>query len=239
MALRRNTDYNIVKITIFVIALVIFLAVIVAICVLYANWNYEKIENELIPPDPVLAQPPSWSKLRIFQKGAVCVDGAPCALIGKSILEKNGSAVDATIAALICNGLVTMQSMGLGGGFIMMIYERSKKRAYVLNARDRAPLAANSTMYDKKSDKTSFTGGLSIAVPGELAGYWEAHKRFGKLSWLEIFSPNIELCKNGYMLAKSQYDDFQYNKRHIYEDATLRDWKFRETGIFDKTKSSL
>ena len=37
----------------------------------------------LSPPDPEVAQPPSWSKLRTFKRAAVCVDGVACAQIGK------------------------------------------------------------------------------------------------------------------------------------------------------------
>lgn len=74
--------------------------------------------------------------------------------IFRSILERNGSAVDAALAALICNGLTNMQSLGLGGGFIMTIYQRSTRQAFVLNARDRAPLAANVTMYGDKPIST-------------------------------------------------------------------------------------
>lgn len=76
----------------------------------------------------------------------------------RSILERNGSAVDAALAALICNGLVNMQSLGFGGGFMMTIYQRSTRQAFVLNARDRAPLAANSTMYNDKPANASFHG---------------------------------------------------------------------------------
>lgn len=53
-----------------------------------------------------------------------------------------------------------MQSLGLGGGFMMTVYEKSKRQAFVLNARDRAPLAANSTMYDGKSEEASSLGKL-------------------------------------------------------------------------------
>lgn len=66
--------------------------------------------------------------------------------------------MDAALAALICNGLVNMQSLGFGGGFMMTIYERSTRRAFVLNARDRAPLLANSTMYDGKPVNVSSFG---------------------------------------------------------------------------------
>jgi len=40
-------------------------------------------------------------------------------------------------------------------------------------------------------------GGLAVAVPGELMGYWEAYKKYGRLPWPELFEPAIELCKTG------------------------------------------
>lgn len=51
------------------------------------------------------------------------------------------------------------------------------------------------------------TGGKAIAVPGELLGYWEAHKKYGKLQWSKLFEPTIRLCREGVVvndyLAKS------------------------------------
>lgn len=72
-------------------------------------------------------------------------------------MNKNGSAIDAAIASMFCNGIVTMQSMGLGGGFLMTIYIREEKKAYFLNARETAPLNAKSEMY-KNDDKISRNG---------------------------------------------------------------------------------
>jgi len=51
-----------------------------------------------------------------------------------------------------------MQSLGLGGGFLMTIYQRSTRQTFVLNARDRAPLAANFTMYAGKPANASRFG---------------------------------------------------------------------------------
>jgi len=66
------------------------------------------------------------------------------------------------------------------------------------------------------------TGALAVAVPGELAGYWAAHQRFGKLPWADLFKQSIELCEKGYTMTVAQYDSLVYNKRSIYNDPTLR-----------------
>ncbi|CAK9809639.1 Scoloptoxin SSD14 [Anthophora plagiata] len=223
--LRIDKSYiNTKRLVIAAVILTTIILVIISICSVYGvSADVENQENEEIPPDPETALPPSASKLRIFKHGAVCADGAPCAVVGRSILEKNGSAVDSAIATMICNGLVNMQSMGIGGGFLMTIYDKSEKRAYTLTARDRAPLAANATMYDGMPKEASFIGPLSIAVPGELAGYWEAYKRFGKLPWADLFKPSIELCEEGYNLTKIQHDGFRYNSKNIYKDRILKE----------------
>ncbi|KAL7294184.1 hypothetical protein TKK_0012205 [Trichogramma kaykai] len=205
---------------------------------LYGSSHGTKKIGELVPPDPEQPPPPSASKPRAFKRAAVCADGPPCAFIGKSMLDRNGSAVDAAIASLICNGIINMQSMGLGGGFLMTIYERQNNRIYVLNAREAAPAAAYAHMYEDKPKFSSRVGGLSIAVPGELAGYWEAHQRFGKIPWADLFYPSIDLCEKGYNMTKHQWNSLGYNKTNIYSDPTLKEmFVDPKTGQFRKVGS--
>ena len=120
------------------------------------------------------------------------------------ILRQNGTAVDAAIAVLVCNGAVHSHSLGLGGGFFMTVFIKSENKSYFLNAREMAPLASNQTMFiDSQSSSTS--GPLAIAVPGELKGYDEAKKRFGnpQLSLLDLFKPTINLCEKGFKVTRS------------------------------------
>lgn len=44
------------------------------------------------------------------------------------------------------------QSMGLGGGFFMTIYNRTTKEAWFLNARETAPSKANQSMFESNPE---------------------------------------------------------------------------------------
>ncbi|GIY94349.1 glutathione hydrolase 1 proenzyme [Caerostris extrusa] len=138
----------------------------------------------------------SNSVLGKFQSAAVSTDAAPCASIGKDILKKNGSAVDAAIGVLLCMGVVNPQSAGIGGGFLMLYYNRSEQAAYYIDAREIAPANATEDMFHGNASLAQF-GGLAIAVPGEIAGYYDIHQRFGVLPWEDLFPPTIKMCREG------------------------------------------
>lgn len=63
------------------------------------------------------------------------------------MLKEGGTAVDGAIAALVCEGVMALQSMGIGGGFFMTIYDRKSGKAEILNARETAPALAHEDMY--------------------------------------------------------------------------------------------
>ncbi|KAL6446949.1 hypothetical protein ACFW04_001380 [Cataglyphis niger] len=141
--------------------------------------------------------------IEIFhEQGAVTTNGQECAQIGVDILAGNGSAVDAAIAALLCEGIASLHSMGLGGGFLMTIWDAKTKTADYLDARETAPIAATEDMFDGNAHLAMY-GGMAVAVPGELMGYWEAYKKYGRLPWSELFKPAIKLCETG-----SQVNDY-------------------------------
>ncbi|CAG9854589.1 unnamed protein product [Phyllotreta striolata] len=173
------------------------------------------------------APPASPSKLRCYRKGAVSMDAAQCLDIGKETLLRNGTAVDAMIAVLICNGVVNMQSMSLGGGFFMLVYKKSEHKVYSLNARETAPAKAKNSLYKIYPNSTS-DGILSVAVPGELKGYYAAHQKFGKLPWEALVAPTIELCERGYIMTKHQYKSVKLREGLVERDPNFKQWFYDE-----------
>lgn len=136
----------------------------------------------------------------IPSKGAVATSTDECTDIAVEILQRGGSAVDSAIAATFCQGLTVPQSSGLGGGFIATIYIKETGVLETINSREVAPLAAFKDMYTDVI--FSREGGLAIAVPGELKGLFELHKKYGRLSWTEILQPVIDVAENGYKVSR-------------------------------------
>ncbi|KAL3273289.1 hypothetical protein HHI36_014743 [Cryptolaemus montrouzieri] len=206
--------------------------VIICLAVAYSLGIFKRTgKNILVPPNPKKSLPPSASRLHVFSKAAVCADGPPCAEIGRNILKEGGNAVDATIATMVCNGIFTMQSMGLGGGFLMTIYVKKQNKAYTLNAREKAPLKAKPELY-KANSNISKHGALAIGIPGELMGYYEAHNRFGRLNFSKLVEPSIEFCFNGYKMSKHQALSLHLND--VTNDTNLREWFMKKDGSFKK-----
>lgn len=96
--------------------------------------NVQKADfRGLIPPNVHVEQGPSGSPLLMYEKAAVSTDNQICSDIGKSIFDRGGNVMDAALAALFCNGLLTLQSMGIGGGMIMNVFIKSENKAYTID----------------------------------------------------------------------------------------------------------
>ncbi|CAG9802290.1 unnamed protein product [Chironomus riparius] len=155
--------------------------------------------------------------------GAVASNGKECAEMGASILKQKGSVADAAITTLLCEGITCPQSTGLGGGFHMTIYIKSKNLVECLDAREVAPKNAYETMFVNDTKKSSLEGGLSIAVPGELKGMWELHQKYGKLPWSKLFEPVIKLCREGHEVTEYLARVLRIKEKDIKEIPSIRE----------------
>lgn len=133
--------------------------------------------------------------------GAVVTDHEACSEIGRRMLERHGTAVDASIAALICNGVRTPHSMGIGGGCYMVVYDKSSRTADAIDGRESAPRRMTHELFKNMTEEN--VEARVIGVPGELKAYKKAHNIYGRLPWRDLFEPTIQMLKDGFPLSEA------------------------------------
>lgn len=128
---------------------------------------------------------------------------------GKEILKKGGNAIDAMVAVHFVLAVVYQRAGNIGGGGFLL-YRDAKGGKYALDFREKAPLAAKRDMYldtqGKAIDSLSRDGHLAVAVPGSVAGIFEAHLKYGKLPWADLIEPAIYWAKKGFLLTEKEAD---------------------------------
>ncbi|NXC23643.1 GGT5 hydrolase, partial [Campylorhamphus procurvoides] len=146
----------------------------------------------------ILAQPRCGAQR--YLRGAAAADSETCSAIARNILKSGGTAVDAAIAGLICTSVMNPQSSGLGGGVVFTIYNASTGTVEVINARETVPRGFPPDLLSGCGSGFPI-GPRWIAVPGELRGYEEAHKRHGRLPWKALFEPTLKLLSEPLVIS--------------------------------------
>ena len=118
--------------------------------------------------------------------------------VGLDVLKHGGSAVDAAIAANAALGLMEPVSCGLGGDLFAMVWDPTSGKLYGLNGSGRAPLALTPDKVAAEKDGTIPPYSVySWTVPGCADGWFELHRRFGRLSMKELLAPTIAYAREG------------------------------------------
>lgn len=82
------------------------------------------------------------------------------------------------------------------------------------------------------NNKSSLLGGLATAIPGEIAGFWEAYKLGGRLPWRDLFQPAIDMCRDGFKVSTPFSNAIVNNWRDIStNDELLKMLTSKETGL--------
>jgi len=118
---------------------------------------------------------------------------------------------------MICNSISSDYS------YLIFKYFSNKKECVAIDAREAAPSSAHQRMFvDGKPPPSSVSGGLAIGIPGEIAGFWKAHKHYGKLPWYALFKPAIDMCNGGFPVRKALAFTILKNKEKLYADKSMR-----------------
>ena len=132
--------------------------------------------------------------------GMVCASQSLSAQAGLEILQKGGNAIDAAIAAAICETVVEPTGNGLGSDAFALVWVKGK--LYGINGSGYAPAKINADKLKAKGiTAIPKRGWEAVTVPGAVSAWAELHKKFGKLPFAELFQPAIHYAESGYPLS--------------------------------------
>ncbi len=155
---------------------------------------------------------------------------------GHEILAQGGNAFDAAVAVAAALAVVEPYNSGLGGGGFFLLHRARDGFETMIDARERAPLAASQDMYLNHEGRPipglSIDGVRAAAIPGVPAALVHLAKKYGRLPLKQSLAPAIRLARGGFAVSKQygkltlrQHDRLEafpetarvfYNKGFIY-----------------------
>ncbi|MCH8964028.1 MAG: gamma-glutamyltransferase [Planctomycetes bacterium] len=139
----------------------------------------------------------------IAKHGMVATSQPLATQVAIDILKKGGSAVDAAIAANATLGLMEPTGSGIGGDLFAIVWDSKTQKLYGLNASGRSPKGLTLQYFkDKGLEQIPNFGPLPVSVPGCVDGWFELHKKFGKLPMSEILAPATRYAREGFPLSE-------------------------------------
>jgi gamma-glutamyltranspeptidase/glutathione hydrolase len=134
--------------------------------------------------------------------GMACTSDPRATAAALQILQQGGSAVDAAIAANAVLGVVEPMSCGIGGDLYSIVWDSKSGALSALNASGRSPMRLNRDVFrDKGLNEIPNFGPLTWSVPGCVAGWYDLHERYGRLTMPQVLEPAIRLAENGFPVA--------------------------------------
>ncbi len=176
-------------------------------------------------------------KPAIGRGGMVVSQNRIAADIGAAILRKGGNAVDAAVATAFALAVTLPRAGNVGGGGYMLIHMAPKdgKPAQTI-AIDYYGQASRNTTPDLllgangKFDPAKGYSMKGVAIPGTVAGLWEAHKRFGALPWGTLIAPAIAMARDGVILSDDEAKANADQKKAMSDDPAALAVFFKRDG---------
>jgi gamma-glutamyltranspeptidase / glutathione hydrolase len=131
------------------------------------------------------------------QRGMVVSASAIASEVGRDVLVRGGNAVDAAIATGFALAVTYPVAGNIGGGGFMVI-RFPDGRATTFDFREMAPQAATPEMFldstGAYSERIHHDSHRSVGVPGTVAGFELAHRKYGRAKWSSLVDPAVRLA---------------------------------------------
>lgn len=156
--------------------------------------------------------------------GAVSAGHPLAAAAGYEVLRRGGNAVDAAITMAGVLAVVRPHMNGVGGDAFALIYDAESGEVAALNGSGRAgALATPEFFLENFQGEIPGNGPGSVSVPGAVAAWDDALKRFGTMELAEVLAPAIRYARDGFPVSwrlasdfSSQGDDLNEPARALY-----------------------
>src|SRR5581483_3652869 len=140
-------------------------------------------------------------------RGIVATSHYLASQAGAQVLAQGGSAMDAAIAANATLGVTEPMMNGIGGDLFLIYWDAKSGKLYGLNASGWAPRKLTIEFLAQHGITTMPHDGIqTVTVPGAVDGWSQAHKRFGRLPWKDLFMPAIYYAEHGYAVPEIIHD---------------------------------
>ena len=138
----------------------------------------------------------------VFARNIVSTSHPLAAQAGLRMMMAGGNAVDAAIAAAAVMTIVEPCSNGLGSDAFCILWDGTQLHG--LNASGTAPAAWTPEYFRRKHGDAAATppqrGWDSVTVPGAVASWVALSQRFGKLPFVDLLAPAIDIAERGYLV---------------------------------------
>ena len=120
------------------------------------------------------------------------------------VLRRNGTAMDAAIAANAVLGLVEPTGAGVGGDLFALVWHPGEKKLFAYNGSGRSPAGLNFETARSRVGANGYLpryGAVAISTPGCVDGWFALHARFGRMSIADLLAPAIDYAREGFILT--------------------------------------
>lgn len=153
--------------------------------------------------DRVTGQPFASRSEVIGTHGMVATSQPLATQVGLDILKAGGSAIDAAIAANATLGLMEPTGCGIGGDLFAIVWDAEKGELTGLNASGRSPRSLSLEYFREQGfGSIPVLGPLAVSVPGAVDGWFELHKRYGRLPMSQLLAPAIAYAEQGFPVSE-------------------------------------
>ncbi|MBB5689653.1 gamma-glutamyltransferase [Roseomonas alkaliterrae] len=154
---------------------------------------------------------------------------------GLAVLREGGTALDAAIAVQMVLTLVEPQSSGIGGGALLLHFDRATGRIAAWDGRETAPAAAGPDLLLRDGRPIPFlqamASGRAVGVPGTVAMLEAAHRAHGRLAWPRLIAPAIRLAEEGFPISERLARDIASDMLLLRRDPGAAAYFFTEAGL--------